>query len=182
MNEQLNLCQHTTSTEESTVNPFLALRLSLTTKGIPCSQRNLAKLFNQAINHSHISELERGKPPSLLQLNVYRDFFGCSYEYLLGKSCEHKEAPDSLYQLMKRLSQSKDARDRAAWQLFLEITGTDYGLVLLHHLSEWFNCSPTDEEVVLKRLAHLKSIKNREKLTYQEIIQLLDNMQEEFYE
>lgn len=69
------------------------------------SQKELALKLNMV--HSTISDIEHSKkPPTIEQLQAYHDYFGASYEYLLG---EHKSPQQDVEALINEVGLSPTA-------------------------------------------------------------------------
>lgn len=66
------------------MNRYEELRTNYIVNGEPISQRKLAKMIG--IASPHISEIEKGRVPSLAEMKAYHKFFRVSYEYLLGET------------------------------------------------------------------------------------------------
>lgn len=66
------------------MNRYEELRTNYKQNGHPVSQRRLAKLIGIAA--PHISEIEKGRMPSLAEMKAYHNFFRVSYEYLMEET------------------------------------------------------------------------------------------------
>jgi len=164
--------------KEKPVNVFFSLRMNHLINGRPCSLRQLSKLMNNAVAHSHICQLESGKTPSLSELIAYSDYFNVSIDYLLGRtvSCGNVEgvSKDSFNELVSSLYSSKDSSDRQMLDTLNCLVGTDAGLALLFYLNKFVNSESLDEDVFCA-LREWKELPGKESKSYQEIMLAIGN-------
>ena len=163
--------------ENISMTPFLKLRLSHIVDGKPVSQRKLAALMGNKFSPGHMSSLEKGRTPSLTELRTYHDYFGVSYDYLLGAENSIIKN-DIFYDFCKWISTSPRKDEKDMWNTFLAMSTTPDGLVLLNYISKFLNDNLTEQQLVAI-LNNWKSIPEREYLSYQEIRQILENLQKE---
>lgn len=156
-------------------NSFLELRLKYLIDGIPCSQRKLSELMKKKVSHSHISSLENGKRPSMNELECYHDFFGVSYEYLLGKEQSPSIKHDSFYKMVQWLSNSTKEDEKQMWSSFVELTTSESGLCLLYYITEFLTSEKSDTVSFANSLKVWNETPNKEYLSYQELRHIIDN-------
>lgn len=176
--KKLELKEHTTS-EESTVTPFLALRLNYIIDGKPCGMRQLCRLMDNKIASTHMCSLEKGRRPSLHELKTYHEYFGVSYEYLLGETSSPSIKHDSFYHLAHWLGTSKKKDEKNMWATFLDLTTKEDGLVLLYYLSQYLKDNNMDDVEFANLLKEWKNLPEREFLSYQQIRMQLDAKQKD---
>ena len=175
----LNLDNNTTFLEDDvtdSVNIFLNLRLRFDVDGQPCSIRKLSSLMNKRVLPSRICELEKGRTPSIRELNAYHEFFGVSYDYLLGAD-ELVRQKDSFSDIINWLSSSKQKDDKKLFETLVQVSTTDKGLALLYYLSKYLSSTESyaDEEFLLI-MAYFKKLDNIDRMSYLDIRQSIDNM------
>jgi len=131
---------------EEKINPFLLLRRKMKHNGKDVTVRDLEILFEGKIKYTHISALERGyENPSLFQLKIYHDFFGVSYEFLLGETdvpdiskVEKKYSMCDLEYSIDYLRTRKTNEDRLIYQTVRMLLTSEKGLAILYYLSRLF--------------------------------------------
>ena len=155
-------------------NVFIRLRKSYKINGKPASLRQLEKAFNKKIAHSHISELEHGLTPSLNQLKTYHDFFGVTYDYLLGDITETYDSQrKEVLGALDYLNKSDNETDIKIRDCANNLLTTDKGYALLFYLTEFFENKITDNEISII----LKKIKEcDDSMDYNDIRIITDNV------
>lgn len=165
--------------ENNKINPFQYLRSKILIKGVPVSIRKLDALMGGTVGYSHISELEKGKEPSLNQLKAYHEFFQVSYEFLLGETTDpgvpgndNKPRFDSeIDEALYVLSVAKNKSSREKWKMVNMLLSTDKGQLLLSYLSELIK---TDcREQIYRKMDSL--IDQDESLGYNELVFCVNN-------
>ena len=167
--------------ELSPISPFLELRLNHLVDGKPCSQRQLCKLMDNKIHYSHLSSLEHGRTPSLNELKSYHDYFGVSYEYLLGEEKSTTVKNNSFHHFITSFGASHNKDERKMWDTFVKITTTEDGLALLYYISQYLyqkekRTGTMSSEEFVHILNAWKDIPDKGTLSYQNVRQLLDNL------
>lgn len=170
--------------ENEKINPFQYLRSKILIQGVPISIRKLDALMGGTIGFSHISELEKGKDPSLNQLKAYHEFFHVSYEFLLGETSDPEipgnnnkpkvstEIDDAIYVL----SVDKNKNSREKWKLINMLLSTDKGQLLLSYLAELVKAEQRDK--IYKKIDSL--INQNESLSYNELVISVNNEVREY--
>lgn len=167
------------SIEKEKVNPFRYLRSKVLNNGVPASIRKLDALMGGIVGYSHISELEKGKDPSLNQLKAYHDFFHVSYEFLLGET-DIPEIPgteikpkvrtdidDAIYNLSSDIN--KNSREK--WKVLNMLIATDKGSLILSYLAELIKSE--NREQIFRKIDRL--IDQDEALNYSELVLSINN-------
>lgn len=158
--------------QDKSGNVYYELRMSkVDAFGKPYSIRSLSK--DIGINHSRISELERGlKKPSLSELRAYQNFFHVQYSILLdGFTHEEENARDFVRKLIPYTSPEKEDLEKTLDTLF----SSALGFVFLQLLSDYLQTdSEKGREKLIACIEMMRVQANFSKTTWQ-ISQIIDN-------
>ena len=101
--------------------------------GKPLSMRALEKEIG--INHAHISEIETGKRlPSINEIRKYHDYFGVSYDTLLGGSKPEEDLAENYIDQLYTERNDEYLAMKATLQTIFSSAG---GFVLLQYINEY---------------------------------------------